>query len=222
MKVSFTIFLSILSIFCLAQEEGNPNTVFNQSLADELSARSELDQIAAYIPQGKYEDYSSEEWSAFKDSVFRTNKAFLERVLDIHGYPGYDLVGEKGERDYWVMVQHCDFDPAFQRRVLKKLKVQYEKGNADGRNYALLTDRVNLNSGEKQVYGTQVTYIMETGQAIPKALADSSNVNTRRKAVGLIPLEEYLNRMTKSHFEMNKDLMLQRGTEEPKLYEVEN
>lgn len=222
MKYLLTSFLLVLSITCLSQTKENSAIQFNQSLADELKERVELDQIAAYIPQGKYKNYSSEEWKAFKDSVFTTNKIFLENVLDIHGYPGYDLVGEEGERNFWVMVQHCDFDPVFQTRVLKELKVQYEKGNADGRNYALLADRVNLNLGKKQVYGTQVTYILETGQAVPRALEDSVNVNTRRKSVGLIPLEEYLNRMTKSHFEMNKEFMLQRGIEEPKLYEVPN
>ena len=220
MNYPSTILLLFLSISGLSQTIENGPVQFNQSLADTLKERAEIDQIAAYIPKGKYKDYSREEWKAFKDSVFSTNKVFLEKVLDTHGYPGYDLVGEDGERNFWVMVQHCDFDPAFQKRVLKQLKTQYEKGNADGRNYALLTDRVNLNSGEEQVYGTQVTYVVETGQAIPKTLVDSSNVNERRKSVGLIPLEEYLNRMTISHFEMNKEFMLQRGIEEPKLYEV--
>ncbi len=141
MKVSLTIFLSILSFFCLSQEEGNSSLQFNQSLADKLSIRAELDQIAAYIPQGKYKGYSREEWRAFKDSVFTTNKIFLEEILDTYGYPGFDLVGEKGERDYWVMVQHCDFDPAFQSRVLEELKVQFERGNADGRQKLCLAYR---------------------------------------------------------------------------------
>lgn len=216
-----TIGLLVLLISCNNQIQEKNEVRFNQDLADELKTRAELDQTAAWIRQGKFKEYSEAEWKAYKDSVFTTNKVFLEKVLNQYGYPGYDLVGQEGENDYWVMVQHCDFDPAFQARVLEKLKQQVEIENADGRNFGLLTDRVNLNTGKKQIYGTQVSYVPETGQAIPKPLNDSLNVNARRKSVGLEPIEEYLNNMTESHFLMNKDNMLQRGITEPKLYEVE-
>ena len=64
-----------------------------------------------------------------------------------------------------------------------------------------------------------MSYVGETGQAIPKSLQDSLTVNERRKSVGLEPIEEYLNVMTEMHFEMNKENMLKRGITQPKLYE---
>lgn len=212
---------SLLLIFGLSCKKESNAVKYNESLAEELNRRAEVDQTAAWIPEGKFKEYSKEEWNTYKDSVFTTNKVFLEEVLDKYGYPGYDLVGKEGEKNYWVMVQHCDFDPDFQSRVLEKLKGQVEMKNADGRNFGLLTDRVNLNKGKKQIYGTQVTYISETGQAIPKPLDDSLNVNERRNAVGLEPIEEYLNGMTLSHFDMNKENMLKKGITEPKLYKTE-
>ena len=118
------------------------------------------------------------------------------------------------------MVQHSDHKPEFQKEVLEKMKIEVDKGNAIPSNYGLLVDRVKINTGEKQVYGTQVTYNFETGQAYPKALADSSAVNERRKAVGLPPIESYLNQMTEMHFEMNKKMYQQKGITEPKLYET--
>jgi hypothetical protein len=212
------LLLTFLSIACANRAEKSSTVVFNQELASEIRSRAELDQTAAWIPQGKFADYSKEEWKAYKDSVFTTNRVFLEGVLGEYGYPGFDLVGETGARDYWVMVQHCDFDPAFQAKVLQELEIQVKKGNADGQNFGLLTDRVNLNTGKKQIYGTQVTYVPATGQAIPKPLADSLNVNKRRQSLGFEPIEVYLNRMTKSHFAMNKENMLKRGITEPSLY----
>jgi len=192
---------------------------FNQELADELKKMAEVDQIAAYIPQGEYKEMTPEQWNAFKDSVFTTHQKRLKELFDEYGFIGIDRAGEEGSRNFWVMVQHSDHNPDFQKEVLKKMKIEVDKGNAVPSNYGLLVDRVNINTGEKQIYGTQVTYNMETGQAYPKPLEDSLNVNKRRRAIGLESIEEYLNSMTKMHFEMNKESYLRKGVTEPKLYE---
>ena len=192
---------------------------FNQRLADELKTMAEIDQIAAYIRQGKYKDWTIERWDNFKDSVFKTHKKRLEEIFEKFGHPGYSLVGETGSQNFWLMVQHCDSDQAFQSRVLEKLKIEVDNKNADGSTYGLLTDRVKINNGEKQIYGTQVTY-NSLGQAYPKSLADSLNVNKRRGEVGLEPIEEYLNRMTQMHFEMNKEYLKGKGITKPTLYKT--
>ena len=190
---------------------------FNQELADELKSMMEIDQIAAGIPQGKYKDWAM--LNSFKDSVFTAHNKRLEEIFERFGYPGYSLVGEKGAHDFWVMVQHCDSDPAFQSRVLEKLKIEVDNKNASGRCYGLLTDRLKINTGEKQIYGTQVIY-NSLGQAYPKSLADSVNVNKRRAEVGLEPIEEYLNVMTQMHFEMNKEHLKSIGISKPTFYKI--
>lgn len=200
------------------ENEEATTVVFNQELANEIIQMAEVDQTAAWIPEGKFKDYTSEQWNAYKDSVFTKNKKRAEEIFNQHGFPGFDLVGEKGAHDFWLIVQHCDFDPAFQSAVLKDMKAEIDKNNASKKNYAYLIDRVNKNIGKKIIYGTQVTY--SEGQAISIPLEDPANVNKRRAEVGLEPLEEYLNVMTISHFEMNKEQMLKRGITEPKLYEV--
>lgn len=194
---------------------------FNQNLADELKKMAEIDQIAAYIPQGKYKELTSEQWSSFKDSVFTTHQKRLKEIFDKYGFVGFDLVGEEGSQNFWLMVQHSDHNPNFQKEVLEKMKVQVEKQNAESSNYGFLMDRVNLNTGKPQIYGTQVDYNFDIAQAFPKNLADSANVNERRKSIGLEPIEQYLNRMTLMNFEMNKKLYLEKGITEPKLYKIE-
>jgi hypothetical protein len=194
---------------------------FNQDLADELRKLAEVDQIAAYIPQGEYKRLSEKEWNSFKDSVFTTHESRLIEIFKENGFVGFDLVGKGGSSNFWVMVQHCDDNPEFQSEVLKKMKVEVDKGNASPRDYAYLVDRVKLNTELEQVYGTQVSYNFEICQAYVKNLADSSNVNERRKSVGLERLEEYLNSMSKSHFLMNKQIYLDKGITEPKLYKTE-
>ena len=202
-------------------EKTEPEVEFNQALADELASMAEIDQIAAYIPQGKYKELSQEQWNAFKDSVFTTHQIRLDEIFKKYGYPGYDLVGKEGAKNFWLMAQHADHHPEFQKKVLEKMKIEVEKGNADPSNFGLLVDRVNLNTGKAQIYGTQVTYNTEICQAYPRKLADSANVNERRKSIGLPPIEEYLNQMTQMHFEMNKENYLSQGIKEPKLYKME-
>jgi hypothetical protein len=220
--LSLAIFTGLSLIGCRQTGKHDNDTKkieFNQSLADELKSMAEIDQVAAYIPQGEYKQLTPEQWENFKDSVFTAHKVRLQEIFDEFGYPGYDLVGKEGSNNFWLMVQHADKDIDFQSRVLEKLKIEVEKKNADGSNYGLLTDRVRINKGEKQIYGTQVTYT-DQGQAYPKPLLDSANVNKRRTEVGLEPIEEYLNMMTLMHFEMNKDNLKARGITEPKLYKT--
>ena len=227
--ITALIFLFVLCNFTSCQQNSTSEqkqtpekeTVeFNEEIAKELARRAEVDQIAAWIPQGKFKEYSKEEWKAYKDSVFQANKAYLETILDEYGFPGFDLVGEAGSNDFWLMTQHCDFDPDFQQEVLAKMKIEIDRDNANKSNYAYLLDRIQMNTGQKLRYGTQVQYNPETGQAMSLPLEDSVNVNLRRQEVGLEPLEEYLNDMTISHFEMNKAYMLERGITVPSLYEV--
>jgi hypothetical protein len=220
--LSLAIFSGLSLIGCrqTGKQDNNTNkSEFNQNLADELKSMAEIDQVAANFPQGKYKQWTTERWENFQDSVFTTHKVRLEAIFDEFGYPGYYLVGKQGSNNFWLMVQHSDKDIDFQSRVLEKLKVEVEKKNADGSNYALLTDRVKINKGEKQIYGTQVTYNAQ-GQAYPKPLHDSVNVNKRRAEVGLNPIEQYLNMMTLMHFEMNKDNLRASGINEPRLYKT--
>ncbi len=224
-KIFGTLVIGLLIISCSGKRADNRITTkevrFSQELSDELKQMAEIDQIAAYIPQGKYQKLTDEEWNSFKDSVFTTNQKRIKEIFDQHGFVGFDLAGKEGSHNFWLIVQHSDHNPEFQEEVLEKMKIEVDKGNAEPNSYGLLVDRVRLNTGQKQVYGTQVTYNSETGQAYSKSLEDSLHVNEKRNSIGLEPLEEYLNSMTKMHFEMNKQHFLDRGITEPKLYKTE-
>lgn len=194
---------------------------FNQELANELKKMAKVDQIAAYIPKGEYKNMSKEEWNSFKDSVYKTHQKRMKQIFDKHGFVGIDLAGEQGSYDFWLMVQHSDHTPEFQKAVLEKMKIEVDNKNASSSNYAFLVDRVNLNTGKPQVYGTQVDYNFDKAQAIPKNLSDKENVNERRKIIGLEPLEVYLNFMSEGHFMMNKEFYSKKGITKPALYKTE-
>lgn len=217
------VVMSFFAISCqeeIKKEDTIEKNIFNAHLATQLKEMTAIDQYYAGAPKDQYEgDWDT--WYVARDSVERMHQKVLIDIIAKHGYPGYDLVGKEGESNFWVMTQHCDFDPTWQQSVLLLLKAQVDKNNADANNYGYLVDRVRKNTGRPQLYGTQVDYDQD-GQAFIKELENRDQVNERRAALGMEPLESYLNDITRSHFEMNKEHMLSKGIMKPKLYKIPN
>lgn len=120
----------------------------------------------------------------------RKNTAMLKKIIKDRGFPTSDVVGKKGMHDVFYIVQHSDHDLAFQKRCLKQFERVTATGKADKRDLTYLTDRVLVNSGRKQVYGTQVDTTGRTIKLCPTI--DVKNLDRRRKDAGLTPYKEYL------------------------------
>jgi membrane dipeptidase len=121
------------------------------------------------------------------------NTARMKEIIAAHGWPGKSLVGTTGAHNAWLLIQHADRDPPFQKQCLELLKAAVAQSEASGKDLAYLTDRVLLADGKKQVYGTQFTQV--NGNYEPRPLEDPDQVDDRRKDVGLEPLAEYAKRL---------------------------
>jgi hypothetical protein len=223
-KICGILFIGLSILGCKEKEIKKQSVVdkieFNASLADELKRMEKVDQIAAYIPQGEYAKLSKKEWNSFKDSVYTTHQKRSEEIFNEFGFLGYDLVGKEGSDNFWVIIQHSDHDPEFQEKVLEKMKVQVDRGNTTAEYYGYLVDRVNINTGKEQVYGTQFDY-NEFGQAFPKNISDTTGINARRISLGLTPMIDRMNEMTLFHFQINEQHFSEKGIAEPNLYKTD-
>jgi len=160
-------------------------------LKNELVEMVKVDQIASNLPTGKYLHYTKEQWSSFRDSVRTNIKIRIEKTFDKYGFLGYNKVGKEGSYNFWLLVQHSDEYPEFQKRVLKAMNKELRKGNAGPGEYAYLYDRIKVKAGEKQKFGTQIAYD-SAGQPFPAVgLIDSANVDKFRKAYNMTPLKDY-------------------------------
>lgn len=183
-----------------------------------LNNMVDIDQVASSPPNGENTKLRKEVWKKKQDSIYSNNKVIISEYFKKYGFLGFDRVGKEGSFNFWLLVQHCDKYPEFQKRVLKSMEIEVKKNNANADNYALLYDRVKINSRKKQLFGSQVVY-NEFGQAKPKnGLIDSVNVDLIRKKYGLEPLKDYLNFMTESHYQMNQDYYKKKGINTPQLY----
>ncbi|SDL21215.1 DUF6624 domain-containing protein [Nonomuraea jiangxiensis] len=124
--------------------------------------------------------------------VDRANTERMRRILDTHGWPGHALVGEDGAHAAWVMVQHADLDPEFQRRGLALMRQAVAKDDADPGDLAYLTDRVRVAEKKPQVYGTQWGVDAEGTWQPRTPIENEAEVDERRAEAGLQPLRDYL------------------------------
>jgi hypothetical protein len=128
-----------------------------------------------------------------------SNMVILKKVFKEYGFLGFEEVGKQGSSNFWLMMQHCDRDPKFQEEVLLEMKKHIERKNANSSNYAYLIDRVNVNTGKSQVYGTQMKLNQEGSSYEPQPVIEPENLNKRRAEVGLGTIEEYIGVMN-SHY----------------------
>ena len=120
------------------------------------------------------------------------NYLVIKPLFDKYGYLGNDKVGVQSSHNFWLLVQHADFHPDFQEIVLIKMKIEADKGNAPLKDYAYLYDRVKVNSGQLQLYGTQMTLDSLIMSYKPEPVFDPDKLNERRKQAGLSPIEDYI------------------------------
>jgi hypothetical protein len=114
----------------------------------------------------------------------------MKAIVAEHGWPGPRLVRRDGAEAAWLLIQHADQDVAFQRQALALLEAAAARGEASKSDLAYLTDRVLINEGKPQLYGTQSWN--EGGVEYLLPLQEPERVNERRRTVGLGPLPEPL------------------------------
>lgn len=117
--------------------------------------------------------------------------AELKGLLAVHRWFTVSEFGKEADKNAWLLVQHADRDLAFQKQVLEVLTGLYPTGETNPSNYAYLWDRVAVNSGELQRYGTQGK-CAEVGRWEPHPVeAPTEDLEKRRSAVGLQTMAEY-------------------------------
>lgn len=127
---------------------------------------------------------------ARQDSVDEANRVRLKEVIRRHGWPTSGMVGRDGVEAAFFIVQHADRDPGFQREMLPLVERSHESGDLSGQEVALVTDRVLVNAGEPQRYGTQAEIV--EGEVVVKPIENPEEVDELRAEMGMPPLEVYL------------------------------
>ena len=169
----------------------------DEELRDELLARRDEDQRIRHLTSeraepetGRLPDELSTEWQVIDSG----NTRWLGDLLVSRGWPGRTLVGEEAARAAFLLAQHADRDPVQQRAFLDALRGAVEQGEASRAHLAFLEDRVRVNAGQPQIYGTQFEGV--AGATLrPHPIQDPQGLDARRAQAGLEPFADYQARM---------------------------
>lgn len=128
------------------------------------------------------------EWNLCKSDL--RNTAILASIVRELGWPSRIEFGESAERFAFFVVQHADLRPDFQIEMFPIIEALADAGQFSAKRYAMLHDRVSVNSGQPQRYGTQVHCKDDRYQ--PRLLEDEEHIDNLRESVGFMPIKEYL------------------------------
>lgn len=120
--------------------------------------------------------------------IDQDNLNWLKTVLAKRGWPLISQVGEDGANAAWLLIQHADSDPAFQRACLDQI-TRLPKTEVSQSNVAYLTDRVLIAQGKPQRFGTQFRLL--NGRLQPRPIENPEIVDQLRAEMGLSSLAEY-------------------------------
>lgn len=177
--IPFLIVPWVLS--CTSGPTAGTGPRIDPALRDELLTLESRDQ-AARAPG-----------AANRAAIDAANLARFREIVDQRGWPSRDVVGVEATNAAATIALHADADPAFQRRCLELMQTAAGRGEASPLQVAYLTDRVLVNEGKPQMYGTQFT--VQDGQPVAAPIQDEATVDARRAQVGLPSMKEYRRRV---------------------------
>lgn len=134
----------------------------------------------------------SEVWSDERDTrmhiIDSVNTIKLNCLIQKYGFPTWRLVGRTASDQAWLIAQHSD--KTFMFNFMRLYKAAVKECNANKRNLALMEDRVRLNDGRPQIYGTQIIGFSNDNNGF-YPIGNVMEIDSRRKSVGLKPIKEY-------------------------------
>jgi hypothetical protein len=157
-------------------------------LAQELIEMTDADRRAQAGALG--DDYAAQ---LVHRRITVANGDRLAEIMDRHGWPTVSLVGAEAARRAWLVAQHADRQLQVQRRALELMAQAVLAGEASAEHLAMLRDRVLVNEGRPQVYGTQIAGVVD-GAPVPWPCEDPERMDERRAEVGLAPFAVHVAR----------------------------
>ncbi|HUW24109.1 MAG TPA: DUF6624 domain-containing protein [Patescibacteria group bacterium] len=114
---------------------------------------------------------------SWDENLALRNVQRLKEIIQEIGWPTINKVGSEASWAAWLIVQHADHDPQFQKECLNLIEMAFQRKDVHPVNLAFLTDRVAKNFGQEQTYGTNRKALIK----------DPDYLDDRRRSIGLLP-----------------------------------
>ena len=130
------------------------------------------------------------EYALKLDETDSTNLAAVSRILDTYGWPSG--LSDAANKAIFLVIDHSDLKTM--NKYIGLFRDAVEKGYLSMNDLVTMEDRMLMNAGKPQKYGTQAYSLVEDGKTVIYIwpVEDPDKLDALRKSVGLMPIGEYL------------------------------
>ena len=125
---------------------------------------------------------------AMEEKNMKENEMRLLELLDEYGWPTASEVTEYAAAGAALIINHTSYE--LRSTYFPMLEESFKKGEAQPLRYAKMRDRLLVEEGKKQLFGTQWKF--ENADRVPYPILEPDYVDKRRSEIGLGPLSTYL------------------------------
>ena len=194
MSINKSIILSIIAVMALLTGCNRYNRVLEDVYDKDQAARAWTVGMAS-LSADEIVEYTAE-----MERVDSLNQTRVFGILDNDGWPSN--LSDKANRAIWIVIDHSDLTS--RSKYLSFVRAKADEGILDKSDYAMLNDRVLMEEGKPQVYGTQIKMAATfDGEDMAMQLylwpvENPDALDSLRRSVGLSPIEEYLRSSSES------------------------
>jgi len=185
----------------------NERKPLKPKIKKELIKRRKLDQLFRKIMSSSKDSTLLDSILRLQNNIDKDNQRYLSNIIEKYGWTDKVLVGDTASHVAWLIAQHADNNVDFQETCLLHIEESVLLGQAKKSEVAYLKDRILINKGLPQIYGTQFrdNVINNKHKIIPKPIKDIKNVDKFRYFVGLQPLQKYIEYAEKRYIKKNRE-----------------
>ncbi|MFT7901360.1 DUF6624 domain-containing protein [Tenacibaculum ascidiaceicola] len=176
----FTAFILIISLFLYMNKD---KFVYVGSVDIIEVDCSNKHQILSEVYESDQRIRKSNELIKYAKEDHR-NQELVISIIEKCGMPTLNEVTQKHMNAIWLGLQHSN--KKIRKKYFPQIEKSVENGDLSKQQYALMKDRILMDEGKPQIYGSQI----KNGKLYK--LENPETVNERRKKMGMGTIEDYL------------------------------
>ena len=144
----------------------------------------------AKVATGSVTQEEAIEYAMKMEETDSTNLAAVSRILDTYGWPSG--LSDAANKAIFLVIDHSDLRTM--NKYIRFFRDAVEKGYLSMNDLVTMEDRMLMNDGKPQKYGTQAYSLVEDSKTVIYIwpVEDPDKLDALRKAVGLMPIQSYL------------------------------
>ena len=144
----------------------------------------------AKVATGSVTQEEAIEYALKMEETDSANQASVSNILDTYGWP--TGLSDAANEAIFLVIDHSDLRTM--NKYIGLFRDAVEKGYIQMNNLVTMEDRMLMNEGKPQKYGTQAYSLVEDGKTVIYIwpVEDPDKLDALRKSVGLMPIGAYL------------------------------